>query len=91
MGARASCKCCKHQGVVINKDGICMPCRLALCLNVLLTRHAGFNDHDAYELAADLHGPIVSIMKERLQQQGQWHPLALELEQWLAPRPEQRN
>jgi len=57
----------------------------------LIAEHSRMGEDAVVALTRTLHAPILRLFIQRLLVPGQEHPLALELEQWLAPRPTQRH
>ena len=76
---------------VVGTSGIRMGCYLAIRINSLIAKNTNLGEDDAFDLAKILHAAVLEAFIQRLRVPGQEHPLALELQQWSAPPPEDQH
>jgi hypothetical protein len=88
---RVWCDCCGRRVDVVGTGGICTGCYLAIRINTLIAKNTNLSEDDAFDLAKILHAAVLEAFIQRLHAPGQEHPLALELEQWATPPPEDQH
>jgi hypothetical protein len=91
MAIQHACDCCRNFVDVVDTDGLCMACYMVQSLKSVVTEHSDLKEKEINDLAVAVQITVLTLVIARLRVPGQEHPFALELEQWMAPRDEQRH